>query len=134
MPWLEKRGEKYRVKFRYAGRNHQVALGTADPGRAERDLARLEENLLLLERGRLELPDGADVGRFLLSDGKAAPWLARSYTGYCRSAHDTAYPNAAPGGSPRRAASIRSRWSSILRLAICHRGVTSACRSASRGF
>src|SRR5439155_6427986 len=33
-------------------------------------LARLEENLRLVERGRLSVPPGADLGLFLLSDGK----------------------------------------------------------------
>ena len=33
-------------------------------------LARLEENLRLVERGRLTVPAGADLGLFLLSDGK----------------------------------------------------------------
>lgn len=70
MPWLEKRGDSFRIKFRHGGRNLQVALGTSDPVRAERDLARFEENMLLLERGRLEPPAGADLGRFLLCDGK----------------------------------------------------------------
>src|SRR5262249_37081728 len=33
-------------------------------------LVRFEENLRLAERGRLEIPSDADVGLFLLSDGK----------------------------------------------------------------
>lgn len=72
MPWLEKRGEKYRVKFRYGGESFQVALATDDPVTAAGDLARIKENLRLLNRGRLELPPEADVGLFLLSDGKLA--------------------------------------------------------------
>lgn len=59
-----------RIKFRYGGRNYQVPLGTDDEREAGRDLARFEENLRLLERGRLALPEGGDVGRFLLSDGR----------------------------------------------------------------
>lgn len=70
MAWIERRGEKFRVKFRYGGRNFQVALGTDDERQAELDRLRLEENLRLLERGRLTLPQGADLGRFLLSDGR----------------------------------------------------------------
>lgn len=121
MPWLEKRGETYRIKFRYAGRSRQVALGAADRLQAERDLARFEDNLLLLERGRLELPAGADVGRFLLTDGKvsgkaappaALPQLAESLD------EEPAQPprgrHVLRGGPPqldRRGADLhRARW------------------------
>jgi len=87
MEWIERRGEKFRIKFRYSGRNFQVMLGTDDGRVAERDLARFEENLRLLERGRLTLPEGADIGRFLLFDGRlgknrssprASPWAPSS--------------------------------------------------------
>lgn len=70
MAWLEKRGEKYRIKFRHGGRSHQVALDTGDESEARGDLARLEENLRLLKRGRIELPAGGDLGLFLVTDGK----------------------------------------------------------------
>ena len=39
---------------------------------AKSALVRLEETMDLLERGRLELPEGADIAAFLLSDGKLA--------------------------------------------------------------
>jgi hypothetical protein len=70
MAWLEKRGDKFRIKFRYGGRSHQVSLKTDDESEARGNLARLEENLRLLERGRIELPAGADVGLFLVTDGR----------------------------------------------------------------
>lgn len=70
MASLELRGRGYRVAFRLGGRKHQVAVKAADRKEAEACLARLEENLRLVERGRLAVPDGADVGLFLLSDGK----------------------------------------------------------------
>ncbi len=60
----------FRIKFRYSSKNHSVPLKTADEWEAEGLLGRFETNLRLLERGRLELPDGADLGLFLLSDGK----------------------------------------------------------------
>ena len=37
---------------------------------AEACLVRLEENLRPVERGRLAVPDGADIGLFLLTDGR----------------------------------------------------------------
>ena len=64
MPWIEKRGTKYRIKFRYSGRNLSVPLRTGDEQEAEGLLSRFEENLRLLERGRLQLPDQADLGLF----------------------------------------------------------------------
>ena len=70
MPWLEKRGEKYRIKFRFGGAARQVALKTGDEAAAKKCLARFEETLGDVLRGRLEIPAGADVGLFLLSDGK----------------------------------------------------------------
>src|SRR5262249_27556492 len=70
MASLELRSERYRLIFRYGGRKFQYALKTTDQKEAEGCLARLEENLRLLERGRLQLPPDADLPTFLLSDGK----------------------------------------------------------------
>lgn len=67
---MELRGRGCRIGFRLGGQKHQVAVKSADRKEAEACLARLEENLRLVERGRLTIPDGADVGLFLLSDGK----------------------------------------------------------------
>jgi integrase len=70
MAWLEKRGDRYRIKFRFGGQNLSVALKTGKEHEAESSLVRFEENLRLVERGRMELPPDAEVGPFLLSDGK----------------------------------------------------------------
>ena len=72
MASLELRGERFRVVFRYDGRKFQHPLKTADEGEARSCLARLEENLRLLEHGRLAPPPGADLPTFLLSDGQLA--------------------------------------------------------------
>lgn len=70
MASLERRADRFRVVFRYAGRKFQHPLGTGEEREALSCLHRLEENLRLLERGRLELPPDADLALFLLSDGK----------------------------------------------------------------
>ncbi len=70
MAWLEKRSDRYRINYRMGGVKQQVSLKTEDEREARASLHRFEENLRLLERGRLELPAGADLGVFLLSDGK----------------------------------------------------------------
>ena len=86
MASLEKRAAGFRIKFRYGGRQFSAALGTEKLREAEQALARVDENLALLERGRLELPPGGDLAVFLLSDGKinqkpvlAAPLTLHAY-------------------------------------------------------
>lgn len=61
---------KYHVGFRYAGRQWKQSLNTANPQLAERARLRLEENLRLVEEGRLDMPPGVNVAEFLLYDGK----------------------------------------------------------------
>jgi integrase len=70
MAWLEKRGETFRIQFRFGGKPRQVALKTGDEAAAKRCLSRFEDTLGDVHRGRLVVPDGADIGLFLLSDGK----------------------------------------------------------------
>src|SRR5947207_6300734 len=82
MAWLEKRGEHFRIVFRFGGERPSVNLKATDRKEAKACLARLEDNLRLVERGRLAVPDGADLGLFLLSDGKLVKpiQLVRSVT------------------------------------------------------
>jgi len=70
MAWLERRGKRFRVVFRFKYQRFLAILKTTDTKEAEACLGRVEENLRLVERGRLTVPDGADLGLFLLSDGK----------------------------------------------------------------
>ena len=70
MASLERRGRLFRVAFRLGENKFHVSLKTIDAKEAEACLVRVEENLRLVERGRLEIPVDADVGIFLLSDGK----------------------------------------------------------------
>src|SRR5579871_6825049 len=70
MAWLERRADSYRIVFRYAGEKFHYSLKTGNERSATAALARLEENLYLLDHGRLALPPGADLATFLISDGK----------------------------------------------------------------
>jgi len=71
MAWVEKRGQQFRIVFRFGGKKCQVALKTNDEKEAGTCLTRFEENLRLVERGRLVVPANVDdIGVFLLSDGK----------------------------------------------------------------
>ena len=82
MASLERRGDKFRIVFRYAGRKYQHPVRTHSEREASAVRERLEENLRLLERGRLTLPPDADLPTFLVSDGKlnAPPVPARRLT------------------------------------------------------
>jgi len=70
--WLEQHPTSghFKICFRWGGRKLKKTIKSTGRDDAEAALARFKENLHLLERGRLELPPGADIGTFLLSDGK----------------------------------------------------------------
>ena len=70
-PWLARTQRiTFRIRFRFGGKKQLVTLKTEKEREANTCLARFEDNLRLAERGRLEIPADADVGVFLLSDGK----------------------------------------------------------------
>jgi integrase len=60
----------YRIRFRYAGREYKRSLKTDQAREAHAMRGRIEETILLLERGRLEMPANADPAEFILSDGR----------------------------------------------------------------
>lgn len=73
MAWLSKRGKVFHLGFRYSGVVFRTSLKTADKRTADAAVARVDENIRLVETGRLSLPaDASDVPTFFLSDGKLA--------------------------------------------------------------
>jgi len=82
MASLERRAGRFRIIFRYAGQKFHHVLSTQDETTAASSLARLEEKLQLLLRGRLELPANVDLPVLLLSDGRlnAKPVVKKSFT------------------------------------------------------
>lgn len=71
MAWLEQKPNgRFHVAFRFAGQKFKKSLRTSDSHAAQARLHRLEENISLVENGRLALPEGVDVAVFLLSDGR----------------------------------------------------------------
>ncbi|HRX82162.1 MAG TPA: hypothetical protein P5307_24015 [Pirellulaceae bacterium] len=71
MAWLQADPSgNYHVSFRFGGRKFKRSLRTKDAANAEGRRLRLEENIRLVESGRLPVPREADVPTFLLSDGK----------------------------------------------------------------
>jgi integrase len=61
---------RFRISYYYGGRRFFASLKTKLEREATLTMHRLEENLQDLERGRLVLPEDADLSRFLLSDGR----------------------------------------------------------------
>jgi integrase len=74
MAWLEQHptSKNYHLCFRFGGKKYRRTLDTDNTKSAEATRLRFEENLVLLERGRFELPPDGDLITFLLSDGKLA--------------------------------------------------------------
>jgi hypothetical protein len=71
MSWLERRASgTYHVAFRLGNQTFKRSLKTTRSRQAEATRARLDENIQLVESGRLALPPGGDAGAFLLSDAK----------------------------------------------------------------
>ena len=63
---------KARIFFRYAGRQFNRTMSARNDREAERASALIEETIQDIERGKLALPDGADVPAFIMSGGKVA--------------------------------------------------------------
>ena len=72
MAWLEQHptAGTFQIVFRLGEAKFKRSLKTDDPREAAGRLARVEENIRLVESGRLVLPEHADPASFLLSDGK----------------------------------------------------------------
>ena len=60
----------FHICFRFARRRFKRSLKTANKRKADAACTRLDENIRLVDSGRLSLPQDADVATFLLSDGK----------------------------------------------------------------
>lgn len=70
MAGLEKRNGRFNVIIRFGGKRFVRSLKTTDENEATELVARLERRQRLVETGDLDIPDGADVPTFLLTDGK----------------------------------------------------------------
>ncbi len=71
MAWLENdKSGNFHVCFRLGERKFKKSLKTKNERAAGAACARIEDNIRLLEMGRLTIPSGANVASYLLSDGK----------------------------------------------------------------
>lgn len=64
------RSGNYHIRFRFVGKPYKRSLPLADRREAERVCGVVEETIKDLKRGRLEMPQDADPGAFLISGGK----------------------------------------------------------------
>jgi hypothetical protein len=70
MAWLEQQPNGiFHVAFRYDGQRFKKSLRTRCDQSANARLHRVDENIRLVESGRLTVPKNGDVAAFLLSDG-----------------------------------------------------------------
>ncbi|WP_419194975.1 tyrosine-type recombinase/integrase [Novipirellula herctigrandis] len=70
MAGIELRNGRYNIILRFGGKRFIRSLKTSDHDDALGRKLRVEENIRLIESGRLQVPAGADLVTFLLSDGK----------------------------------------------------------------
>lgn len=72
MAWLERHptSGRFKICFRWGGKKLKKTIKSRSQKDAEAALVRFEENIGLVQRGRLQMPADADVATFLLSDGK----------------------------------------------------------------
>lgn len=74
MAWLyrDPHSMNYKVCFRHNGRSYKKSLRTKKNSDAEAILGGVKRTLLRLEQNLLDLPPGADILTFVLSDGRQA--------------------------------------------------------------
>ena len=70
MAFMENRNGKFRIKFRFEGRQYSRSLKTSNEQKASLAKGQIERNLELVSLGLLEVPDVCDVFDFFLT-GKA---------------------------------------------------------------
>jgi integrase len=76
MAFLERRGQRFRVIFRYAGRRYAHNLKTKDESIAQGLVGGIEKTLMLLDQKVLKVPEGADVQSFIVTGGQVQEALA----------------------------------------------------------
>jgi hypothetical protein len=66
MAGLQRRGDTFRVLFRYHGKQHAFSLGKVSPEEAEARSNQVDYLLLRLRQGLVSLPVGIDIVDFRL--------------------------------------------------------------------
>ena len=77
MAGIRKKGDAYYCTFRFQGRRYYFALGKVPEAQAQAKGAEVDETLSLIERGRLQVPDGVPLEDFVAAGGKVPVVPAR---------------------------------------------------------
>ncbi len=73
MAWLQQTASgTFHISFRFAGKKYKRSLKTTSERAAQLKQLRLEDTIQKVESGWLELPPGADLPVFLLTEGKCS--------------------------------------------------------------
>jgi hypothetical protein len=79
MAGIRKKGNGY-CTFRFQGRRFYFAVGNVTESQAAAKATEVDETLALIERGRLEVPEGVRLEDFVAAGGKAPVVAARPET------------------------------------------------------
>jgi hypothetical protein len=88
MAGIRKKGDGYHCTFRFQGRRYYFAVGNVSEDQARAKGLEVDETLALLERGRLEVPEGVALEEFVAAGGKAPVVSARPETVTARQLFD----------------------------------------------
>lgn len=70
MATLEQRGGAFRLIFYYCGNRYSQRVDVTDNDAAEKIKASAEEQLDLIKQGRVQVPEGTDLGLFVVTAGR----------------------------------------------------------------
>jgi hypothetical protein len=70
MAAITKKGDAYYCAFRYGGKRYYFTIGKVSEKEAQAKSVEVDETLAILSRGRIEIPDGADLCDFVAAGGK----------------------------------------------------------------
>ncbi len=112
MASLEKRtyrkGERYRLVFRLHGRKYNQVLNATTDTAAERILSAAERTIELIEEGRVKIPAGADVGLFVVTDGRVEKQPTRDNTLPLGKLYDL-FTDTLPSGTQEKSTLVTTR-------------------------
>jgi len=71
MAGIRKKGDAYYCTFRFQGRRYYFTIGQVSESKAQAKGVEVDETLDLIERGRLNVPEGVLLEDFVAAGGKA---------------------------------------------------------------
>jgi integrase len=80
MAGVRKKGDAYYCTFRFQGQRYYFTIGDVSESQALAKGTEVDETLVLIERGRLTVPDGVTLEDFVAAGGKAPVVAARPET------------------------------------------------------